>query len=60
MLAIALRRPGGIGPEVALKAVAAELPRDTECYLFIGDEELVRDLNERLGVNLPIAKFRSR
>ena len=28
MLAIALGDPTGIGPEVALKAVAAELPRD--------------------------------
>ena len=57
MLAIALGDPTGIGPEVALKAVAAELPRDAERYLFIGDEQLVRELNEGLGLNLPIATF---
>jgi 4-hydroxythreonine-4-phosphate dehydrogenase len=54
MLAIALGDPMGIGPEVALKAVAAELPRDQQRYLVIGDSALVRDLNARLKLALPI------
>ncbi len=54
MFAIALGDPTGIGPEVALKAVAAELARDDARYLLIGDETLVRDLNARLGTGLAI------
>jgi 4-hydroxythreonine-4-phosphate dehydrogenase len=54
MLAIALGDPTGIGPEVALKAIAAELPRDDERYRLIGDAELVRALNERLRLKLEI------
>jgi 4-hydroxythreonine-4-phosphate dehydrogenase len=54
MLAIALGDPTGIGPEVALKAVAAELPRDTERYLLIGDGALARALNESLRLGLEI------
>ncbi len=54
MLVIALGDPAGIGPEVALKAVAAELPRDDERYLLIGDPELIRELNARLKIGLTI------
>jgi 4-hydroxythreonine-4-phosphate dehydrogenase len=54
MIAIALGDPTGIGPEVALKAVAAELPRDDERYLLIGEAGLVHDLNARLQIGLPI------
>ena len=54
MLAIALGDPTGIGPEVALKAVAAELPRDDERYLLIGDPELIHELNARLKLGLAI------
>ena len=57
MLAIALGDPTGIGPEVALKAIAAELPRDTERYLLFGDASLVHELNGRLELNLEIKKF---
>ncbi len=57
MLALALGDPTGIGPEVALKAVAAELGRDTEHYLLIGDERLVHDLNTRLQLGLAIERF---
>ena len=52
MLAIALGDPTGIGPEVALKAVAAELPRDDERYLLVGDAELIHDWNARLKLGL--------
>lgn len=55
-IAIALGDAGGIGPEVALKAVAAELAGDETCYLFIGDADLVRRLNTRLGLKLPLSE----
>ena len=51
LLAIALGDAGGIGPEVALKAVAAELPADDTRYLLIGDESLVHSLSGQLGLN---------
>ncbi|HEY0552201.1 MAG TPA: 4-hydroxythreonine-4-phosphate dehydrogenase PdxA [Verrucomicrobiae bacterium] len=54
MLAIALGDPTGIGPEVALKAIAAELPHDSQRYLLIGDGALARTLNESLGLGLAI------
>jgi 4-hydroxythreonine-4-phosphate dehydrogenase len=57
MLAIALGDPTGIGPEVALKAVAAELPRDSQRYLFIGDARQVHELNGRLDLGLEIKNF---
>jgi len=53
-IAIALGDVGGIGPEVALKAMAAELAVDDSRYLLIGDESLVRSLNEQLGLRLDI------
>jgi 4-phospho-D-threonate 3-dehydrogenase / 4-phospho-D-erythronate 3-dehydrogenase len=55
MLAIALGDPAGIGPEVALKAIAAELPRDDERYLLIGDSPLVHKLNADLKIGLDIS-----
>ena len=54
LIAIALGDAGGIGPEVALKAVAAELPADDWRYLLIGDVALIRALNEQLGLKLDI------
>jgi len=50
----------GVGPEVALKAAAAEAPRDGAKYLFIGDENLLRRLNQKLGLNLPLNNFSGR
>ena len=47
----------GVGPEVALKAVAAEAGRDDAKYLFIGDENHVRRLNSSLGLDLDLGKF---
>ena len=44
----------GIGPEVALKSLAAELPLDTTRYLLIGDAKHAGQLNQRLGLNLPL------
>src|SRR4051812_42896989 len=54
MLAIALGDPTGIGPEVALKAIAEELPRDNERYLLVGDSKFARDLNERFRIGISI------
>ena len=45
----------GIGPEVALKALAVEAKFDDAHYLVIGDEDIVLHWNERLGLRLPFA-----
>jgi 4-hydroxythreonine-4-phosphate dehydrogenase len=47
----------GIGPEVTLKALAAEAARDDTRYLLIGDETHVQRLNEKLGTGLPFKPF---
>lgn len=47
----------GIGPEVALKAVAAESRNDETKYLFIGDEHILTHLNKKLALNLPLKRF---
>jgi len=44
----------GIGPEVALKAAAAEAARGDARFLFIGDETVARTLNEKLALDLPL------
>lgn len=44
----------GVGPEVAIKAVAAESQNDDAQYLFIGDEDVLRRLNEKLPNPLPL------
>src|SRR6266487_2531703 len=47
----------GIGPEVALKAVAEETQgQDGFQYVLIGDEPYLRRLNERLGLRLEIER----
>jgi 4-hydroxythreonine-4-phosphate dehydrogenase len=58
-LGISLGDVTGVGPEVALKAVAAESKADDTKYLFIGGEKLLRQLNEKLALNLPLQKFSS-
>jgi 4-hydroxythreonine-4-phosphate dehydrogenase len=47
----------GIGPEVTLKALAAEPAHDETRYLLIGDEGHLRRLNENLGTGVPLHKF---
>jgi 4-hydroxythreonine-4-phosphate dehydrogenase len=47
----------GIGPEVALKAIAAEAASGDTRYLLIGDENHARRLNEQLEIHLPLKKF---
>ena len=47
----------GIGPEVALKAIAAEAPKDDTKYLLIGDTACALRLNQKLALNLSLEKF---
>ena len=56
-LGISLGDVTGVGPEVALKAVAAEERRDDFKYLFIGDEKILARLNRKLSLDLPLKKF---
>jgi 4-hydroxythreonine-4-phosphate dehydrogenase len=58
-LGISLGDVNGIGPEVALKAAAAESQNDGTKYLFIGDENMLQRLNQKLSLNLPLKKFSS-
>lgn len=44
----------GVGPEVALKAIAIEAKSDEARYLVIGDERVCLRLNDRLGLGLPL------
>jgi 4-hydroxythreonine-4-phosphate dehydrogenase len=53
-IGIAIGDVTGIGPEVALKAVAAESKKDDAEYLFMGDENIVRGWNEKLRRPLPL------
>ncbi|HKI69486.1 MAG TPA: hypothetical protein VKA67_07855, partial [Verrucomicrobiae bacterium] len=47
----------GIGPEVTLKALVAEAPRDNARYLLIGDAGHLRKLNEKFGLKVPLQDF---
>ena len=47
----------GIGPEVTLKALAAEAAADETCYRLIGDADLLHRLNKELGLNLPLQNY---
>jgi len=56
-LGISLGDVTGIGPEVALKALAAEAANDETRYLLIGDEGCLHRLNEKLKTGLALEKF---
>jgi 4-hydroxythreonine-4-phosphate dehydrogenase len=56
-IGISLGDVTGVGPEVALKAVAAEIGRDDTKYLFIGDAKTLGRLNRTLSLNLPLESF---
>jgi 4-hydroxythreonine-4-phosphate dehydrogenase len=58
-IGISLGDVTGIGPEVALKAIAAEAQNAATKYLLIGDENNARQLNSSLGLDLPLGKFSS-
>ena len=57
-IGIALGDVTGIGPEVALKALAAEATTDDTRYLLIGDATHLRRLNEHLHLRLPLEPYR--
>jgi len=59
ILAVALGDAGGIGPEVTLKAIAAELALDRAHYVIVGDGNLLNKLNEQFALQLPLASSRS-
>lgn len=47
----------GIGPEVTLKAIAAELPADETRYVLIGDHSIAQGLIDKLQLDLKLASF---
>ena len=53
-IAIAIGDPTGIGPEIALKALAAEWDRDDARYLLLGDPGLLRQTAAALNLELPL------
>ena len=56
-IGIAIGDVTGVGPEVALKAVAAESKKDQAQYVFIGEENLLGQLNKKLATRLPLKKL---
>jgi 4-hydroxythreonine-4-phosphate dehydrogenase len=56
-IGIALGDVTGIGPEVTLKALAAEGPGKDCCYVLIGDAGHIEGLNRRLGLNLSLKNY---
>jgi 4-hydroxythreonine-4-phosphate dehydrogenase len=44
----------GVGPEVTLKALAAEARSDDCNYLLLGDADYLQRVNLQLGLNLPL------
>lgn len=57
-IGISFGDPSGIGPEVALKALALA-PADDLKYLLLGDATAIHRLNRWLGLDLPIVPFES-
>ncbi|HTY87332.1 MAG TPA: 4-hydroxythreonine-4-phosphate dehydrogenase PdxA [Candidatus Acidoferrum sp.] len=47
----------GIGPEVALRALAAEAAKDDARYLLLGDADSLHRVNRTFGLNLPLEPF---
>ncbi len=56
-IAISIGDVTGIGPEVTLKAIASELPKDDWNYLLIGDAGYLERLNSRLSLALDLKSF---
>jgi 4-hydroxythreonine-4-phosphate dehydrogenase len=56
-IAISLGDISGIGPEVTLKALAAESSADDTHYLLIGPEAGLAQLNQTLGLQLQWQRF---
>jgi 4-hydroxythreonine-4-phosphate dehydrogenase len=56
-IGISLGDVTGVGPEVSLKAVAAEAGSDKTKYLLIGDTKTLQQHNRQLSLDLPLQKF---
>ena len=56
-IGISLGDVTGIGPEVTLKALAAEPAQDGTRFLLIGDAKHLADLNLQLGLRLPLQTY---
>src|SRR5271170_4473566 len=56
-IAISLGDVTGIGPEVALKALAGEAEKDDTRYLLIGDSHYTATLYEQLGLQFQLQPF---
>ncbi len=56
-LGISLGDVTGVGPEVTLKALAAEAPADATRYLLIGDAGVLQRLNQQTGLQLPLQPY---
>jgi 4-hydroxythreonine-4-phosphate dehydrogenase len=56
-ITISLGDATGVGPEVTLKALAAEAASDDTRYLLVGDAPSTLLLNQRLGIHLPLEPF---
>ena len=56
-IGISLGDVTGIGPEVTLKALAAESHGDGLRFLLIGDAGILDDLNRRMSLNLPLQPY---
>jgi 4-hydroxythreonine-4-phosphate dehydrogenase len=59
-IGIAIGDVTGVGPEVALKAVAAELKKDSAQYVFIGDESILHQWNKKLPRPLALKNLSDR
>jgi 4-hydroxythreonine-4-phosphate dehydrogenase len=57
LIAISLGDVTGIGPEVTLKALAAEAETDDVRYLLIGDAHYLAAAGEKLGLQFPFQPF---
>jgi 4-hydroxythreonine-4-phosphate dehydrogenase len=57
-IGISLGDVTGIGPEVTLKALAAEAPGDEFRFLLIGDAAQLDQLNRQLGLQLELEPFK--
>ena len=56
-LAVTLGDPAGIGPDVTLLAYAARSTEEIPPFVLIGDETVLAERAEALGLSIPIAKI---
>jgi len=56
-IGISLGDVTGVGPEVTLKAIAAEAAADDTRYLLIGDADVLNRINQQTGLKLPLQPY---